>query len=417
MNVTLKPRMPLDVAALRADFPILHQTIHRNRPLVYFDNASTTQRPQFVIDAMRRLYVERYANVHRGIHYLSEQASADYESARESVRMLIGARRTHEVIFTSGTTAAINLVARAWGDQNVNPGDEILLTIAEHHSNIVPWQQLAERRQAHIVWCDLTFDPQRDLETFVSRLTERTRMAAFTAVSNVVGYRLPVAAMAAAARQAGARVLIDAAQHVPHDPLDVQAWDCDFLAFSGHKMLGPTGIGVLYGRESLLESMPPFLGGGSMIHQVTRDGFEPGELPAKFEAGTPPIAEAIGLAAAIEYLQRVGLDNIAAHERRLVERAHARWRDAAGLQIAGSREEHKGGIVAFSIPGVAHFDLAVQLDLLGFAVRLGHHCAMPLHAHLGLRDSLRASFYLYNSLEEVDRFADALQESIRRLRP
>ncbi|HMP78223.1 MAG TPA: SufS family cysteine desulfurase [Pirellulaceae bacterium] len=416
MNAQSTAPPVLDVEAIRADFPILHQTIHRQRPLVYFDNASTTQHPQVVIDAMQQMYQHHYANVHRGIHYLSEQASGAYEQARETIRNWIHARHLHEIIFTSGTTASINLVARAWGDQNVGAGDEILLTIAEHHSNLVPWQQLAERRGARVIFCELTFEPEADLQTFRRLLTPKTRIAPLTAVSNVLGYRLPIKSMIAAAHEVGAKVLVDAAQHSPHEPTDVADWDCDFLAFSGHKMLGPTGIGILYGKEALLDSMPPFMGGGSMIHSVTRAGFTPGELPAKFEAGTPPIVEAIGLAAAIRYLDEVGLNRIAEHERRLTRQAHERLNALDGIRILGSTCEYKSGIVGFCVTGASHFDLAVQLDLRGFAVRLGHHCAMPLHEFLGCHDSLRASFYLYNSATEVDDFADALVGSLERIR-
>jgi cysteine desulfurase/selenocysteine lyase len=288
-----------DPTAIRTDFPILDQTIHRNRQLIYFDNGASSQHPQAVLDAMDNCYSRTYANVHRGIHWLSEQATAEYEQARTIVQEFVNAPHNNEVIFTSGTTASINLVARAWGDANVNQGDEILLTIFEHHSNIVPWQQLAERTGARVRFATINQDGELDLEDLKSQLNDRTKIVAFSSISNVLATVAPVREIVELAKTFGAITVVDAAQSVPHDPTDVQAWGADFVAFSGHKMLGPSGIGVLWGRQELLETMQPFMGGGSMIDQVTTGGFTWGELPARFEAGTPPIVEAIGLGAAI----------------------------------------------------------------------------------------------------------------------
>jgi cysteine desulfurase/selenocysteine lyase len=405
-----------DAAAIRADFPILNQQIHRQKQLVYFDNGASTQRPQAVIDAMDDCYSRTYANVHRGIHWLSEQASDQYENARGIVQRFINAPHNNEVIFTAGTTMAINLVAQAWGRSNLKTGDEILLTICEHHSNIVPWQQVAAEVGAKVIFTDITADGLLDLDDFKSKLGPQTKMVAFMAVSNVLGTVFPVKQLVQLASAAGAATLVDAAQHVPHEPTDVQDWDADFVVFSGHKILGPSGIGVLWGRQSMLEAMPPFLGGGSMIDQVTVDGFTPGELPAKFEAGTPPIVEAIGLGAAIEYVDRVSLPAIATHERLLAGRLMQRLAEIEGLRILGPSIEHRSGIVSFVVDGVAPQDVSILLDQKGFAIRVGHHCAMPLHQQLGIKASCRASFYLYNTLPEVDAFADALAAVVKRLR-
>jgi len=406
----------LDAAVLRQDFPILDQQIHRQKQLVYFDNGASTQRPQAVIDAMNDCYTRTYANVHRGIHWLSEQASDQYENARGVVQRLINAPHNNEVIFTAGTTLAINLVANSWGRANLGPGDEVLLTICEHHSNIVPWQQVAADVGAKVVFADVTDDGLLDLNDFKAKLGPQTKMVAFTAVSNVLGTILPVKEIIALAATVGAKTLVDAAQHVPHEPTDVQDWNADFVVFSGHKILGPSGIGVLWGRQTMLEAMPPFLGGGSMINQVTTEGFTPGELPAKFEAGTPPIVEAIGLAAAIEYVNQISLPAIAAHEKQLAGRLMERLAEIDGLKILGPSIEHRSGIVSFVVDGVSPQDLSILLDQQGFAIRVGHHCAMPLHQKLGLKSSCRASFYLYNTMKEVDAFADALAKVVKRLR-
>jgi len=411
--VTSTEPFVLDPRALRADFPILSTVVHGDKPLVYFDNAATTQRPRQVIQRLVDAYERHYANVHRGIHWLSEQTTDLYEKARESVRRFINARHCHEVIFTPGATAAINLVARSWGDKHVGPGDEILLTEMEHHANIVPWQQLAERTGCTLRFVPLTDDGCLVLDAFDRMLNARTRLVAVTDVSNVLGTINPVKRIAAAARAAGARVLIDAAQSVPHAPLDVQLLGADFVAFSGHKMLGPSGIGVLYGCEHVLESMPPFLGGGSMIRRVTLDGFEPAELPDRFEAGTPPIVPALGLAAAIDYLTAVGLTNIRTHERVLTCRAHEVLAAVSGVRLLGPTPEKKAGIVSFVMDGIHAHDVAQILDQHGIAVRAGHHCAMPLHKRFGVAASSRVSFYFYNTLEEVDRLEVALHDARR----
>jgi cysteine desulfurase/selenocysteine lyase len=401
---------PLDPEALRGDFPILSTRLHDDVPLAYLDNAASTQRPRQVIEALVKMYEQTYANVHRGIHWLSDQSTDQFEGARETVRAFLNAPQVEEVIFTRGTTEGINLVARSWGDQFVQAGDEILLTELEHHSNIVPWQQLAERRGATIRYIPLTDDGQVNLEAMETVLTPRTKMVAVAVVSNVLGTIQPVKEIVARAHATGAKVLLDAAQSVPHLPTDVQDLDADFVALSGHKMLGPTGVGVLWGKRELLEAMPPFMGGGSMIRRVRWDGFESADLPAKFEAGTPPIAPAIGLAAAIDYLNRVGLEAIHQHEQKLTRRAHELLAQVGGIRILGPAPELKGGIVSFTVEGVHAHDVAQLLDRQGIAVRAGHHCAMPLHKRLGINATTRASFYLYNTLEEVEALAAGLVE-------
>jgi len=403
----------LDIERVRADFPILHQETPEGKPLAYLDNAASSQRPRPVIDAVVNVYEQCYANVHRGVHRLSERSTDLYEQAREKVAAFIGAADPLEVIFTSGTTAGINLVARAWGDANLRAGDEILLTIMEHHSNIVPWRQLAERTGAVIRHAPITEDGRLDLDEFDRMLTDRTRLVAVTAVSNVLGVINPVEEIVRRARLAGARVLIDAAQSVPHEQSNVQTLGADFVAFSGHKMLAPTGIGALWARRELLESMPPFLGGGSMIRRVTVDGFEPDDPPAKFEAGTPPIAGAIGLGAAVDYLSEIGVEAIAAHERALAEQAHRALESLGGVRILGPAPEHKAGIVSFVLEGVHAHDVAQILDRHVVAIRAGHHCAMPLHKQLGVTASARASFYLYNTPAEVERLVEGLEDARR----
>jgi cysteine desulfurase/selenocysteine lyase len=400
---------PLDVEAIRRDLPILATKIDDRYPLVYLDNAASTQRPKQVIEAMADAYEHYYSNVHRAGHRLAMESSAHYEAARESVRQLINARSPTEIIFTPGTTAAINLVARSWGDANLKAGDEIVLTMMEHHSNIVPWQQLAARTGCTIRWTPLTADYELDLDAFERLLSPRTKLVAVAAVSNVLGTINPIDQIIEVAHAAGAVVLIDAAQAVPHEPVDVRARNVDFLAFSGHKMLGPSGVGVLYGREELLDRMQPFHGGGSMIKSVTTEGFTPADLPYRFEAGTPVIVPAIGLGRAIQYLQKLGMESIRAHEYALTKHAHALLADIPGLRILGPAPEKKGGIVTFDLEGLHPDDVSKALDIQGIAVRAGHHCAMPLHNRLGLSASTRASFYLYNTPAEVERLAEALR--------
>jgi len=404
-------------ASLRADFPILQQNVHGDHPLVFLDNAASTQRPRQVIDVLRRVYEHDYANVHRGIHTLSERSTEQYEDAREKARAFIGANRLSEVIFTSGTTAGINLVAHSWGNANVKSGDEILVTTMEHHSNLVPWQQLAERAGAVIKHIPITDDGQLALDSLERLLTDRTKIVAVASVSNVLGTINPIRQIADRAHAAGAVVLVDAAQSVPHLTTNVEELGADFLAFSGHKMLGPTGIGVLYGREELLEAMPPFLGGGSMINRVFSDRFTPAELPAKFEAGTPPIAPAIALGAAIDYLNVIGLDAVARHEHELARYAYHRLNEIDGLHILGPAPDRRAGLISFTLPEPHSHDVAQLLDQRGIAVRAGHHCTQPLHDRLNITASTRASFYLYNTPAEVDLLVEVVAQIRDRFRP
>ena len=364
---TLVRTAPLDPLAYRGDFPILGREVRAGVPLVYFDNAASTQHPREVIQSIVSCYEEHYANVHRGIHQLAQESDELFDQARETVRAFINAPEPEQCIFTYGATSGINTVARSWGDANIKPGDEILLTEMEHHANLVPWQQLAERRGAVLRHIPLTDDGLLPIAGRCSEhrcLTRRTRLVAFAAISNVLGTINPVGEIIRRAHQAGALALVDGAQSVPHQKTDVQALDCDFLVFSGHKMLGPSGVGVLYGKRELLEAMPPFLGGGSMIRRVLLDRFEPGDLPAKFEAGTPPIVSAIGLGAAIDYLNRIGMEAIARHERLLVTRAHEILESIEGLRILGPAPGHKAGIVSFTLDGVHAHDVAEVLGPL-----------------------------------------------------
>lgn len=409
---TLKPstEQPLLPASLRDDFPILSDGVLDEHPLVFLDNAASTQRPRQVINAIRQVYERDYANVHRGIHTLSERSTEQYEQARENVRALINAQHAHEVIFTQGTTASINLVARSWGATNLKPGDEVLTTVMEHHSNLVPWQQVCEQTGAVLRHVTLTDDGRLDMGSFDSLLSEKTKLVAVVSVSNTLGTVSPTAEIIKKAHAAGAIVLVDGAQSVPHMVTDVQAWDADFLAFSGHKMLGPSGVGVLYGKEALLDAMPPFLGGGSMINEVRLDGFTSAALPAKFEAGTPPITPTIGMSAAIDYLNAIGLDNIHRHEQILVEQAYNALSQIDGLRILGPGPEHRAGLVSFAFENIHSHEFAQVLnDSFGVAVRAGHHCTQPLHELLGIAASTRASFYLYNRPEDVDRLVEGIK--------
>ncbi len=403
----------LDPSLFRPDFPILRKVLRDGIPLVYLDNAATTQRPRQVIAAIVDIYEHHYSNVHRGIHTLADETTELYEGARDRVREFLNAAEREEIVFTAGATAGINLVARAWGDANLRPGDEILLTEMEHHSNMVPWYQLAERTGAVVRHLPLTDDGRLDLSALPHMLTEKTKILAVTAVSNVLGTINPVQDLIPAAHAVGAKVLVDGAQSVPHHRTDVQRLDADFLVFSGHKMLGPTGVGVLYGKREILEAMPPFLGGGSMIHEVTLDGFVPGDLPARFEAGTPPIVGAIGLGAAIDYLTSVGLSRIESHERRLTQKLYVALAEIEGVRILGTEPSLRGGIVSFVLNDLHAQDLAHLLDRYGVAVRAGHHCAMPLHRRYGVPTSARASFYLYNTSEDIDHLIDAILRARR----
>jgi cysteine desulfurase/selenocysteine lyase len=395
--------------SLRDDFPILNGDVLGGQSLAFLDNGASTQRPRQVIDAISRVYERDYANVHRGIHTLSERSTEQYENARKKVRAFINAGEPQEIIFTQGTTASINLVARSWGDANLRPGDEVLLTVLEHHSNLVPWQQTAERTGAVLKHVPLTEDGRLDMLQFDKLLSERTKLVAVASVSNTLGTVNPIAEIIAKAHAAGALVLVDAAQSVPHMPTDVRAWDADFVAFSGHKMLAPSGVGVLFGKESLLDAMPPFLGGGSMINEVELVRFTPAELPAKFEAGTPPIASAIAMSAAVDYLEQIGLERIHRHEQLLVRYAYDALSQIPDLRILGPAPEHRSALVSFAFERIhAHEFAQVLNDRFGVAVRAGHHCTQPLHTLLGITASTRASFYLYNRPEEVDRLLEGI---------
>lgn len=401
----------LDTDRIRQDFPVLSRDVSSGQPLVYLDNAASTQRPRAVIEAMDDCYLHYYSNVHRGIHTLSEESTRAYEAARRTTAEFINASSTREIIFTAGTTAAINTVARSWGDAEISSGDVILLLISEHHANIVPWHQLAAR-----AGCRVEFVPMDEnfeiTDAIVAEYLDRfkPKMFAFTAASNTLGSEYPVQRWTSMAHDQGATVLVDAAQAAPHQRIDVQEWDADFLAFSGHKACGPTGIGVLHGKQERLDAMPAFLGGGGMILNVTQGGFTTHELPEKFEAGTPPIVEAIGLAAALKYLTAIGIDRIHAHERVLGERVDAGLRAIEGVRVIGPAADKKSGINSFLIEGVHAHDVSQFLDRYGVAVRAGHHCTMPLHHAIGVTATTRASCYLYNTTAEVDRLLEAVAD-------
>jgi cysteine desulfurase/selenocysteine lyase len=397
-----------DVARVRADFPILHQSV-RGKPLVYLDNAATTQKPRVVIEALERYYREDNANVHRGVHLLSERATAAYEAARRRVRDFIHARSEKEIVFTRGTTESINLVAQTWGRANLRPGDEVLITEMEHHSNIVPWQMVCEQTGARLVVAPIDDAGELVLEAFEARLGERTRLVAVTHCSNALGTINPIAWIVERAHAAGSLVLVDGAQAVAHLPVDVQALDVDFYAFSGHKLYGPTGIGVLYAKSTLLEAMPPYQGGGEMIKYVTFEKTVYNDPPYKFEAGTPHIAGAIGLAAAIEYLQGLTLEAIAAHERDLLAYATARAQEVPGLRLIGAARE-KAAILSFELERIHPHDIGTILDYHGVAIRTGHHCAMPVMQRYCVPATARASFGLYNTRAEIDAFVAALHK-------
>ena len=397
----------LDVTALRADFPILSRTVH-GAPLVYLDSAATSQKPTAVLDAMDAYYRETNANVHRGVYELAAEATARYEAGRDSVARLVGAPRD-TVVFTKNASEAINLVAWAWGARNLKPGDEVLVTEMEHHSDIVPWQIVAGMTGATVRFAPVTPGGELDMEGFADLLGERTRMVGVVHVSNVLGTINPVAEIARMAHEVGALVLVDGSQSVPHMPVDVPSLGCDIFAFTGHKMLGPTGIGVLVGTRELLEGMEPFLGGGEMISNVTTDGSTWAEIPWKFEAGTPPIAEAIGLGAAAEYLMNVGMQAVRAHEIDLTAHMLEALGAVEGITIYGPRDPAaRGGAVSFSLPDLHPHDIAQLIDREGVCVRAGHHCAKPLMRVLGVGATARASAYLYNSHEEIDVLVRAL---------
>ena len=405
-------RPPLDLARVRQDFPILLQRMH-GKPLIYLDNAATTQKPRAVIETLRHFYEADNANVHRGVHVLSERATEAYEEARARVHKFIGANCLREIIFTRGTTEAINLVAQTFGRMHVREGDEILVTELEHHSNIVPWQMLCWEMKAKLKVVPIDDAGEVRVEDFERLLTPRTKLAAIAHVSNALGTVLPIKEMIAIAHRRGVPVLVDGAQGIPHQRLDVQALGCDFYAFSGHKLYGPTGIGVLYGKARHLEVMPPWQGGGDMISSVSFAKTTWNELPYKFEAGTPHIADAIGLCAAIEYIEELGLDAIALHERQLLHQATQRLQAIPGVRIVGTAA-HKAAVLSFVVedPPLATLDIGARLDLEGIAIRTGHHCCQPLMDRLRLPSTARASFALYNTLEEVHGFASTLEKII-----
>ena len=396
-----------DVTARRAEFPALNQRVH-GRPLVYLDNAATTQKPRSVIDAIVRYYEHDNANVHRGVHALSERATRLHEQGRETVRAFVNASSTREVVFTRNATESINLVARAWGDANVSAGDEIVITAMEHHSNIVPWQQLCARTGAVLRVAPIDDRGELRLEEFARLLTSRTRLVAVVQVSNALGTVNPIDEIVRLAHRAGARVLVDGSQAVAHMRVDVQAMGADFYAFTGHKIYGPMGIGVLYGREDLLAAMPPFLGGGDMIRTVTFDESTWNDLPYKFEAGTPDVSGVAGLAASLDYVTAIGLDAIAAHESVLMTTATAALERVPGLRIVG-QARHKAGAISFVLDGIHPHDIGTIVDREGVAIRTGHHCAQPVMDRFGVPATARASFALYNTTDEIAALIEALE--------
>lgn len=405
----------LDSYTIRQDFPILHQSIN-GKSLIYLDSAASSQKPLAVIQAMDEYYRSYHANVHRGIYQLSEKATEAYEAARRKVARFINARSWREVIFTRNATEAINLVAYAWGRRHVTARDKILVTEMEHHANLVPWQQLAAETGARLAYIPLDEHFCCDMAAYESLLDEHVKLVAITQMSNVLGTIVPVREFVTRAHAVGALVLLDGAQGVPHLPTDVQSLDVDFLAASGHKMLGPTGSGFLYGKRHLLEEMPPFLTGGEMIRRVTWEGAEWNELPYKFEAGTPAIAEAIGLGVAVDYLSQLGMGNVRQHEVELTRYALQRLAQVEGIRIYGPQQvERRGGAIAFNLDGLHAHDVAAILDQEGIAIRAGHHCAMPLHQKLGVMATARVSFYVYNELAEIDRLVEALDKVHRLL--
>ncbi len=399
--------MSYNVEEIRQDFPILQREVY-GRPLIYLDNAATTQKPRSVVEAISNEYFSTNANVHRGVHFLSQKATDLHEAARERVRQFINARSTAEVLFTRGTTESLNLVASSFGEAFLKEGDEVIVSVMEHHSDIVPWQLLRERKGIVIRVIPMDDSGRLDLEAYERLFSERTRLVCVAHVSNVLGTVNPVKQMAATAHAHGAYMLVDGAQSIPHFKVDVQDLDCDFLTFSGHKIYGPTGIGVLYGRESLLEKMPPYQGGGEMIARVTFEHTTYERLPYKFEAGTPDYVGTHALAAAIDYVEALGMDEIAAHERRLTQYAMERLGAIKDMHLYGTTPD-KDAVVAFNVGNIHPLDLGTLLDRLGIAIRTGHHCAQPLMQRCGVEGMARASFALYNTMDEIDRLAEGIE--------
>ncbi|RSN62703.1 cysteine desulfurase [Amycolatopsis sp. WAC 04182] len=421
MTTTTANSVPLDVAAIRADFPILTRTVRDGKPLVYLDSGATSQKPAQVLEAERRFLETSNAAVHRGAHQLAEEATDAYESARVRIAEFVGAS-PHELVFTKNATEGINLVAYAMSNAatagpgaerfKIGPGDEIVITEMEHHANLVPWQQLCQRTGATLKWFSVTADGRLDLSNVDELITERTKVLAFTHQSNVLGTINPVEFLVKKARKVGALVVLDACQSVPHFPVDLHALDVDFAAFAGHKMVGPYGIGVLYGRRELLEAMPPFLTGGSMIELVRMEQTTFAAPPQRFEAGTPMTSQAVGLGAAADYLSAIGMDRVAAHEHLLTEAALTGLGEIPGVRIIGPTDmTDRGGLVSFVIDGVHPHDSGQVLDSLGVAVRVGHHCAWPLHRACSVPATVRASFYVYNTLSEVDALVNGVREA------
>jgi len=402
--------MTLDIARIRQDFPILNREVRPGVPLVYLDSTATAQKPVAVIEGMNDFYRHSNANIHRGIHMLAEEATVMYEKSREQVANFIHAPVAKQIIFTRNASESINLVAYTWGRANLKSRDVIILTEMEHHSNLIPWQMLAAERGAKLAFIPVTGDGLLNLDIYRKLLEQNPKLVAFTHMSNVLGTITPAAEIIRLAHAAGAITVVDGAQSVPHIPVDVQSLDADFLAFSAHKMLGPTGIGALYGKASLLEAMPPFLGGGDMIKAVHLESFTPNAIPHKFEAGTPAIAEAVGFSAAVAYLTGVGMEAVAAHEQEIIAYTLERLEEIPGVRVLGPSEDKKGGVAAFVLEGVHPHDVAQILDHHGVAVRAGHHCAQPLHEKFGLTATTRASFYLYNTRAEVDKLVEAIYQ-------
>ncbi len=401
--------MNYDIQKIRNDFPILTREVRPGVKLIYLDSTATAQKPRIVIDAMTQYYEMNNSNIHRGIHQLAEEATAMYELAREKIAAFINARSTKEIIFTRNTTESINLVAQTWGRKFLKSGDLIILTEMEHHSNLVPWQILADEKNLELDFIPVTESGELNLSTYELLLEKNPKLVAFTHMSNVLGTINPAKEITQKAHESGALVLIDGAQSVPHFSVDVIDLDADFYVFSAHKMVGPTGIGVLYGKERWLAEMPPFLGGGDMIKKVQLRSFKANDLPHKFEAGTPAIAEAVGLGKAVDYLSAIGMDKIAAHEREITQYALKKLQDVENLKIFCPNVPDRGGVISFEMDSIHPHDVAQVLDHYGIAVRAGHHCAMPLHEKFGIPATSRASFYLYNDFEEVDLLVIGLQ--------
>jgi cysteine desulfurase/selenocysteine lyase len=398
---------------IKKDFPILAREVHPGIPLVYLDSTATSQKPQSVISSMNDYYQFHNGNIHRGVHTLAEEATKAYEDAREKIARFINAKKARQIVYTRNTTESINLVSQTWGRKFLKSGDLIILTEMEHHSNLVPWQILAEQNNLRLEFIPVDENGQLDLTVYQDLLSQEPKLVAFTQMSNVLGTINPAKEIVAKAKATGAITLMDGAQSVPHFKVDVQDLNVDFFAFSAHKMVGPTGIGILYGREELLEQMPPYQGGGDMIKKVFLRTFVPNEIPYKFEAGTPAIAEAIGFGAAIDYLESVGMDAIADHESQLVKYAMKSLNTIPGLKIIGEKNGNRGGVTSFSLEGIHPHDIAQILDQDGIAVRAGHHCAMPLHDRYKLPATTRASYYLYNSVEDIDKLVVGLMKIVK----